>query len=157
MHRRLSTGPCWLPLRRFTHLRSRDEARRDLLLHNAHALPVARIARVDVALVARAAAVAAGTDDAALVLDGDGAPLVHVRQVDLEVVLLARPARHALRPAEAVPAEEAAEHVHRVVVPAAAAGLLLVPLDAILAVAVVDLALLGVGKHLVGVGELHEL
>jgi hypothetical protein len=112
---------------------------------------------VDVALVACAAPVAARADDAALVLDGDRAPLVHVRQVDLEVVLLARPARHALWPAEAMSAEEVPEDVHRIVVPAAAARLLLVPLHAVLAVAVVDLALLRVRQHLVGVRELHEL
>jgi len=140
-----------------THLCPRDEARRNLLLHNTDALPAARLARVNVALVASAAPVAAGADDAALVLDGDCAALVHVRQVHLEIVLLARPARHALWPAEAMSAEEVPEDVHRVVVPAAAARLLLVPLHAVLAVAVVDLALLGVREHLVGVRKLHKL
>jgi hypothetical protein len=142
-----------LPIARRTHaLHLLEDAWRELHLLDAHAVPVARAARVDGAVLA-AGALARRTDGLLLngkVLFGAG---VKVAQGQRDAGLFVRAALFAALVAKvAGAAEEAGEEIKGVVVlPRAAALFVLV--YAFVAVLVVDAASFCIGEDVVGFGD----
>ena len=133
------------------HLRLRDHAGHDLLADDAHALAVARAARVQVRRGRGAGAAAVVAEDALLDHEVDARARVRVRERDLELAHGGRPAAGLLRVPAAAP-EEVLEHVEGVGMVRAAAFVCLEPF---LTMAVVDLPFGGVREDLVGLRSIR--